>query len=204
MSSSNLPVPPSTSENLAQHFPLQLFYHYLKRRENKINKTRYERDKKILISSLIKIIYLHIEKRKYLVAKCLSDVLEEWRYLNLEVPNITWGLLWPWFSQDVSFFMLSSQVHLKIEQKNLCRTEKLLPITSTSETLRDKNDSTFFVSKQQQKNSPTNFDARNLRKCSPHTKELPKLKGAAQKGSSCSVYFVFSWSVKDIQLSPHP
>lgn len=89
MSSSNLPVPPSTSDNLAQHFPLQLFYHYLKRRENKINKTRYERDKKNLISSLIKIIYLHIEKRKYLVAKRLSDVLEEWRYLNLEVPNIT-------------------------------------------------------------------------------------------------------------------
>lgn len=41
----------------------------------------------------MKITYLYIEKktskRLYLVAKHLSGVLEEWRHLNLEAPDIT-------------------------------------------------------------------------------------------------------------------
>lgn len=97
----------------------------------------------------------------------------------------------------------NSQVHLKTEQKIFCRTEKVLPITSTSEALRDKNDSTFFVTKDK-------FDARNpryqvipYRKCSPHTWESPKLKEAAQS-SICGVYFGFSRFFKDIQLPSYP
>ena len=80
--------------------------------------------------------------REYLVAKHLSGVLEEWRYLNLEVPDIIRGS--PVAIAFPRCFLFhgnfeSSQVHLNIEHKIFCRTEKVFPSSSTFETLKHKN-----------------------------------------------------------------
>lgn len=91
-----------------------------------------------------------------MVAKHSYGVLKEWRYLNLEVPDITQGSpVAMVFPRCFLFHGTESlQVHIKIEQKIFC-IEKVLPITSTSEILRDTNELTSFVTKQ--KKIPNNL-----------------------------------------------
>lgn len=80
--------------------------------------------------------------REYLVTKHLSGVLEELRYLNLEVPDII--QVSPVAVAVPRCFLFqrnfrSSQIHLNIEHKILPSIEKVFPSSSTFETLNYKN-----------------------------------------------------------------
>lgn len=80
--------------------------------------------------------------REYLVTKHLSGVLEELRYLNLEVPDIIQVSSVAVAVPRCFLFQRnfrSSQIHLNIEHKIFPSIEKVFPSSSTFETLNYKN-----------------------------------------------------------------